>query len=201
MAANHVIPRNVINCMYSVAFHALDRSYLLQLTYVAELKSHEVVASSVPLNLGEGAHFKHLGKPRGTSTELQDFLTIAYKGAYALFLGTSIMAERSNTTSEKNQLLDVKADLINILTRLYWQLKGRCLPVPKASVTVDKNSLRKKLENLIKLFLRDRQVKALVPSFVGRETLLLKWGLNLNYITCLSEFMSKVRGRMRRHTI
>jgi hypothetical protein len=29
----------------------------------------------------------------------------------------------------------------------------------------------------------------------------LKWGLNMNYIVCFSEFMSKVKGTSRRYTI
>ena len=199
MAENQSIPTNVLNNMYYDAFFAIDSSYLLQQIYVAELKSHKVVPSSLPLNLGEGNHFKHLKKPRGTSKDIQDFL--AYKGAYALFLGTSIMLDNSNTSSEKNHLLDVKTELVCIMTRLYRQLVSRSFPIPKADEKVDKENLRKKLKHLIHVFLQDKRVKVLIPPFAGRETLLLKWGLNMNYIVCFSEFMSKVKGTSRRYTI
>lgn len=201
MAANHSIAPSILNNLYFDAFYALDSSFLLRHIYVTELESHNVKPSTLPLNLGEGGHFKKLKKPRGTSKDIKDFLTVAYTGAYALFLGTSIMVENSSPGIEKNHLLDVRIELVSILTRLYWQLVAWGFPIPKTNEKVDKEHLRKRLRHLIKVFLKDKQVRALVPPFAGRETLLLKWGLNIEYMSCLSEFMSKVKPTSRRYTI
>ena len=198
MAVNETIPTNVLNNMYFDAFLALDSLYLLQQIYVAELLSHKVAPSSLPLNLGEGGHFKKLKKPRGTSKDVKDFLTVTYMGAYTLFLGTSIMLENSTASLEKNYLKVVNTELVCIHYRAYLQLKARSFPLPKGNEKVDKDKLRKKLENLIKVFLQDKHVKAVIPPFAGREKLLLKWGLNIDYIGCLSHFMSKVKGASRR---
>lgn len=202
MAANQSVPTSVLDSMYFDAFYALDCSYMLRQIYVADLKSHQVDPSSLPLHLGEGKHFRKLGKPRGTSKDVEDFLTLSYKGAYALFLGTSIMLDKSSARSEKNYLVEVKTELLSILTSLYWQLVADGFPVPKTNEAADKAKLQKKLENLIKLFLKEKRVRALIPPFIGEETLLLKWGLNFDYIVCLTEFMSKVKGASaRRSTI
>ena len=202
MAANQSIPTSVLNSIYFDAFYALDSSYFLHQMYVTELKRHNVVPSSLPLNLGEGGHFKHLKKPRGTSRDIQDFLTLSYKGGYALFLGTSIMLECTSMSSEKDRLLNVKFDLGRILTRIYVQLITWDFPVPKTDEKVDKDKLRKRLLNLIDVFLQDKHIRALIPHFQGEKTLLLKWELNIEYIACLSDFMSKVKGTNgRRYTV
>lgn len=194
MAANQSVPVSVLDSLYFDTFYALDCLYLLHHIYVADLKSHKVDPSSLPLNLGERGHFGKLKKPRGTSKDVQDFLTLSYKGAYTLFLGAKIMLDKSNTTSEKNYLLDVESEMLSILTCIYLQLVADGFPVPKTDVTVDKANVQKKLENLIKLFLKNKQVRASIPPFIGEETLLLKWGLNVDYIICLSEFLSKIKG-------
>lgn len=194
MAANQSVPVRVLDSLYFDAFYALDCLYLLQQIYVADLKSHHVDPSSLALNLGEGGHFKKLKKPRGTSKDVEDFLTLSYKGAYALFLGAKIMLDKSSTASEKNYLLDVETEMLSILTCIYRQLVANGFKVPKTDVTFDQANLQKKLENLIKLFLKKKQVRATIPPFTGEETLLLKWGLNIDYIICLTEFLSKVKG-------
>ena len=201
MAASQSIPTKVLNDMYFDANDASDRFYLLRQIYDGKLKSHKVDPSTLPLNLGEGAHFKKLKSPVGTSKDVKDFLTVSYKGAYALFLGTSIMLENASATTEKNYLLDVKMSMLSILMKLYLQFVAKGLPVPKTDEKIDKDKLRKRLENLIKTFLKDKQVRALIPPFAGEEKLLLKWGLTFDYIVCLYDFMSKVKITSRRYTI
>ena len=201
MAVNQSIPTSVLNDMYFDAFYALDNSYMLEQSYVAELKSHNVNPSSLPLNLGEGGHFKKLKKTRGTSKDVKDFLTTTFTGAYALFLGTCIMLENSTSSLEKNHLMTVRTELVCILTRSYWQLLAYNFPVPKCDEKADKNKLRKRLKHLMNVFLQDKQVQALIPPFAGRKKLLLKWGLNIDYIVCFSDLMSKVKTVSARHAV
>lgn len=205
MAVNltKVLPPSVLNSLTSSSVSALDTCFKLRQIYVDDLKKHNVLASGLPLDLGESDHFKHLRKPRGSPSDVKEFLTVSFKGFYALFLGVSIMSEKQQGDKpvEKSHLQDVQFEFTKAIVCVMKELRSLGYPIPKTHKSTEMKNLQTRLERLIKEFIRDPGIRALIPPFLGEEDLLLKWGLVHDYIICLATFLNKIGKRLRSRSI
>lgn len=183
--------------LYCDASYALTYSYKLRQLYTNDLKYHNVRTSLLSLNLGESFHFRNFGKAHVITKDVRQFLTVSFNGTYALFLGTSVMREKATSPLEKKRLFYVKFALLCLLADIYVQLVQFHFTVPKIKFDDAQKEFRIRMEALIKVFLKDKHVRLHVPPFKGEQDLLLKWGLNLEYIICLSQFVNMIIEMLR----